>query len=151
ALALPLGVYAAEHRGGRLDRMLQLIGVGAQGVFIPALAVLLILVFAVILGWLPPGGASDSWAMRAGGLSYLLNLAWHLALPLLVLVLVQLGPFALTVRATMVQVFTESYMVTAVAKGLSRSQVIWGHGVRSALLPVLNLAAMELGMILGGA
>lgn len=150
-LALPLGVRAAENPGGRFDRVLQYIGVGAQGVFIPALAVLVLLLFAVLPGWFPAGGASDSWAVRAGGLSYLLNLLWHLALPLLVLVLVQLGPFALTVRASMVQAFTESYMVTAVAQGLSRPRVIWGHGVRSALLPILSLAGMELGMILGGA
>ena len=150
-LALPSGVWAAEHQGGRMDRFLQFIGVGAQGIFVPALAVLLLWVFAVGLGWFPAGGATDSWAVRAGGLSLLLNVLWHLVLPLLVLVLVQFGPFALTVRATMVQVFTEAYMVTAVAQGLPRRRVIWGHGLRSALLPILSLAGMELGMLLGGA
>ncbi|MGB3413801.1 MAG: ABC transporter permease, partial [Microbacteriaceae bacterium] len=151
ALSLVLGVRAAEKRGGLIDWMLQYLGAGGQAMFVPGLAVLLLAIFAVALGWFPVGGASDSWAVRAGGFTLFMNVLWHLAMPLLVLVLVQLGSLALTVRATMVQVFTESYMVTAVAKGLKRSRVVWLHGVRTGLLPVLTVAGMQLGMLLGGA
>ena len=136
ALALPLGVLMAVRRdaaSGRLAAALTLLALALPGFWFGPLLVLL---FAVHLGWLPVAG-------RAGLAS--------LALPALTLALGLAAGLARQLAANLTETLAAEHVRTARAKGLAPAQVLWRHGVRNALLPVTTLFGLQLGALLGGA
>jgi peptide/nickel transport system permease protein len=135
AVAIPLGVFAAVFRDGPIDRLSMFISVIGQAMPNFWFALVLILVFAVELKWLPVAGNASwkNYILPAVALSY------H-ATPALM---------RLT-RSGMLDVFSADYIRTARAKGLSAFQVIVKHALRNAIIPVVALAAVELGFMLGG-
>lgn len=136
ALALPLGVLMAVRRdaaSGRLAAALTLLALALPGFWFGPLLVLL---FAVHLGWLPVAG-------RAGLAS--------LALPALTLALGLAAGLARQLAANLTETLAAEHVRTARAKGLTPAQVLWRHGVRNALLPVTTLFGLQLGTLLGGA
>ncbi|PMR57750.1 ABC transporter permease [Verrucosispora sp. ts21] len=148
AVGIPIGVTAAVNRGKWLDRALQGFGISANALFVPSVAILLLVFFGAQLGWFPIGGAIDP---DTRGLGAYLSLAHHLVLPVLSLVLVQLGPYALTLRTNMIEVLGEDYIRAAQARGLSARRRVWKHGLRNAILPALTLMGLQLGTLVGGA
>lgn len=142
-LGIIIGVYAAVNRRGWQDRLLNIAGISGQALFVPSLAVPLLLLFSLTLGWLPIGGSG----VQGGPVSVLA----HLALPLLTLVLIQLGPYALTVRTNLTQVLGTEFMRSSAARGLGKGSLIWRHALPNALLPSLSLMGVQLGTLLGGA
>ena len=116
--------------------------------FVPSVAVFLLVVFALGTGWFPVGGAVDSFA---SGSEIVPSILLHLALPLLTLIFIQMGPYALTVRTNMLQVLGSDYIRSAKARGLSRQTVIWNHGLRNAMIPAVTLMGLQLGTLVGGA
>jgi len=100
---------------------------------------------------LPASGTSAAGATFTSPLEGLADLVRHLILPTITLALVDIGQFVLITRSSLVDVLTEDYILTAKAKGLSRRQVIWRHGLRNALLPVVTTTALYVGLIIGGA
>lgn len=147
-IGIPLGVYAAVKRDGLPDQLLRFFGITGQAMFVPSVAVLLLAVFALNLGWFPIGGAVDSFVE---GSAYYSSVFMHLALPLLSLVFIQIGPYALTVRTNMLQVLSADYVRSARARGLSSRAVVWNHGLRNALIPAVTLMGLQLGTLVGGA
>ncbi|NBE93844.1 ABC transporter permease [Nonomuraea sp. KC401] len=147
-LGIPLGVYAAAHRGRRLDRIVQMFGITGHALFVPSIAILLLVVAGSWLGWFPIGGAIDP---DTRGLAAYLSLFHHLALPLISLVIVQLGPYALTLRTNMLEVLGEDYVKSARGRGLSTRRTLWKHALRNAILPALTLMGLQLGTLVGGA
>ncbi len=81
----------------------------------------------------------------------IIDIGRHLVLPALTLALVNVAEFALITRSSLVDVMSEDYMLTARAKGLLRRTIIWRHGVRNAMLPIVTSTALYLGLVLGGA
>ncbi|MFI6824013.1 ABC transporter permease [Micromonospora sp. NPDC050187] len=148
AVGIPIGVWAAVHRGRWLDRMLQALGIGGHALFVPSVAMLLLVFLGAQLGWFPIGGAIDP---DTRGTAAYLSLLHHLVLPVLSLVLVQLGPYALTLRTNMIEVLGEDYIRAAQARGLSATRRVWKHGLRNAILPALTLMGLQLGTLVGGA
>ncbi|MEW2379515.1 ABC transporter permease [Micromonospora sp. NPDC047812] len=148
AVGIPIGVYAAVHRGRWPDRVLQVLGIGGHALFVPSVAMLLMVYLGARLGWFPIGGAIDP---DTRGVGAYLSLAHHLVLPVLSLVLVQLGPYALTLRTNMLEVLGEDYIRAARARGLSTRRRVWKHGLRNAILPALTLMGLQLGTLVGGA
>ena len=144
AIAIPVGVVAAAHRGDALDTFA--IGVTQLGVAIPNFwfAMILVLVFAVNLGWFSAGGF-PGWdngffeAMKA------------LTLPSIALALPQASILARIVRSSIIDTLDEDFIRTARAKGLSRSQVLWRHAMRNALIPVLTILGLQFSFLLAGA
>ncbi len=136
AVGIPLGVIAALHRGGWIDRAAGAIAV--LGVAMPSfwLGVLLIFVFSVELGWLPSG--------RMGGPA-------HYVLPVITLGSFLIAGFMRLVRSSMLEVMDSEYVKLARIKGLSESVVIWKHCLRNALIPVLTLWGVFLGNLTTGA
>ncbi len=136
ALAFPLGALAAVRKGSRWDQLAM--GFSLLGVSIPNfwMGPLLILVFSLWLGWFPVSG-------REGFAS--------LVLPALTLGTAMAAILARMIRSTLLEVLSEDYIRTARAKGLSETTVIWRHGMRNALLPVITLLGLQLGTLLGGA
>ena len=135
-MAVPLGVLAALRKDSPWDT--GAMGFALLGVSIPNfwLGPLLILVFSLWLGWFPVSGAESpvAWVLPA------LTLGTGLAAIL-----------SRMVRSSLLEVLQEDYMRTARAKGLSPARVIWVHGLRNALLPVITLLGLQLGALLGGA
>lgn len=147
-IGIPLGVLAASRPRALRDRGVQLLGVTGQSLFVPSIGILLLFVFGLKLGWFPIGGAYDT---DAYGLGWYGSILRHLALPCLSLVLVQLGTYVLTLRATLIDSLGEDYCALARANGLPNRKVLWKHALRNALLPTTTIVGLQLGFLVGGA
>jgi peptide/nickel transport system permease protein len=145
ALALALGTAAARRPNSRLDAAINMFCFA--GVSLPTfwLALLLILVFAAGLGWLPASGIATS---GTGGLADRLA---HLVLPVTTLTLASVGAYTRYVRAAMREALTQDHIRTARAKGASETRVILHHALRSALIPVTTILALSFGGLVSGA
>jgi peptide/nickel transport system permease protein len=143
-IALPAGVAAATRPGSLLDGAVNL--TAFAGISVPPfwLAILLIILFAVTLGWFPAGGMGESDAS-------VVEQARHLALPVLALTLSRIGGIIRYVRASMMEALRQDYVRTARAKGLSRRRVLIGHALRNAMIPVVTILALDMGMLFSGA
>ncbi len=143
AIALPLGVAAAARHGRPAD--VAIMGFVQLGVAVPNFwfAMLLILFFAVNLGWVPAGGFAG-W--EEGPISALLSLL----LPAIALALPQAAILARVTRSSVLEVMQEDYVRTARAKGLTRGQALWRHGVRNALIPVVTIMGLQFSFLLAG-
>lgn len=115
------------------------------GISIPPfwMALLLILIFAVVLGWLPAGGMNLDGTL-AGELR-------HMALPVIALTLASIGGYTRYSRASIIEAMRQDYIRTARAKGLSKRQVVVGHALRNAMIPVVTLMALDFGTLISGA
>jgi peptide/nickel transport system permease protein len=114
------------------------------------LGMILLVVFAVVLGWFPVGGMVTAGS-SATGLDRLLDQLYHLFLPALTLTLAYLGEYALITRSSLLDVMGEDYLTVARAKGLRDVVVRNRHAVPNALLPVITLVALNFGFVLSGA
>jgi peptide/nickel transport system permease protein len=114
------------------------------------LGMLLLVTFAVTLGWFPVGGITDAGS-DATGLAKLVDQAHHMLLPALTLTLAYLGEYALVMRASLIETMREDYLTLARAKGLRDVVVRNHHAVPNALLPVVTLIAINFGFVLSGA
>jgi ABC-type dipeptide/oligopeptide/nickel transport system permease component len=135
ATAIPAGLLAAERRGTSTDRA---VGVFTLlGLSVPnfALGPVLILVFSVLLGWLPVSGR--------GGPA-------HLILPAITLGAALAAILTRMVRASVIEELSSDYVRTARAKGLSPSAVLFRHAFRNALIPILTILGLQFGTLLAG-
>jgi peptide/nickel transport system permease protein len=145
AVSLVLGTAAARRPGSRLDAAINLFCFA--GISVPAfwLALVLILVFAAGLGWLPASGVATA------GTSDLVDRLRHLALPLTTLTLVSVGGYTRYIRAAMRDALAQDHIRTARAKGAGEARVIVHHAMRSALGPVTTILALSFGGLVSGA
>jgi len=150
AIALPLGIWAASRPHSHPDYAINLFCFA--GISIPAfwLALLLISLFAVTLGWLPAGGMAELRA-GTGWLAALDQKVRFAILPVLTLTLVQLGTYTRFMRGAMIEVLRQDYVRTARAKGASERRVLLGHALANALAPVLTVLALSFGALFSGA
>ena len=147
-IGIPLGVIAAARKGGLVDKAVQVFGVTGQSLFVPSVGILLLYLFGLQLGWLPIGGA---FSQNVFGFEWYGSVLTHLILPAVSLTLIQLGSYALTMRATVVDALNEDYTVLARANGLPYRRILWKHALRNALLPATTLIGLQLGFLVGGA
>jgi ABC-type dipeptide/oligopeptide/nickel transport system permease component len=162
-VAVPLGVAAAVKRDSWLDRALSAISL--FGVSLPGFwfGILLILLFAVQLGWFPAGGRIPFGAevsrvtgfllidtLIAGRPDAFLRALSHLALPAVTLGLPTAALLARVIRTAMAEVLAADYVLFAEAKGLSRARVLFLHALKNALIPAVTVLAIETGSLLGG-
>jgi peptide/nickel transport system permease protein len=133
---IPSGVYAALHRQSFSDRGVILLAV--LGFTIPSfvMGLLLVLVFSVILGWLPSGG-QDTWV--------------HGILPTLTLSIGGIGILARFSRSAMIEVIGQPYIRTASAKGLAWHDVVWNHALPNAAVPIVTIVGFMVGSLIAGA
>ena len=146
AVGVPLGVYAALRRGS-FGAQLAMTG-SLLGVSLPTflIGILLILVFAVLLGWLPSFGRGETVALGAWSTGLLSADGWlHLILPALTLSIFQLALILRLVRAEMLEVLRTDYIKFARARGLSDRAVHFGHALRNTLLPVITITGFSPG------
>ena len=142
-IAIPLGVFAASRHRKVADT--GIMGFAQLGVAVPNFwfAILLILLFSVKLGWFSAGGFAG-W--DAGWFPAFKSLV----LPAVALALPQAAILARVTRSSVLETVQEDYIRTARAKGLSRSQALWRHAVRNALIPVVTILGLQLSFLLGG-
>lgn len=135
-LGISLGMIAALFHNTIIDSLAMVIAL--IGISMPVYwsSLLLIIVFSVNLKWLPPIGQ--------GGID-------RLIMPAFALGLLSAGSLARMVRSSMLEVISQDYILTARAKGLSNSSVIWRHAMRNALIPIVTLLGLMIGGLLGGA
>lgn len=114
------------------------------------LGMILLVLFAVVLGWFPVGGVATAGS-NATGLAVLLDQLRHMFLPALTLTLAYLGEYTLVTRSSLLDVMGEDYLTVARAKGLRDVVVRNRHAVPNALLPVVTLTAINFGFVLSGA
>jgi peptide/nickel transport system permease protein len=145
-----LGVIAAWNRGRKSDYAATSFTMTTYSMPDFWLGMLLLVFFAVVLGWFPVGGLSDPNTPDEG-IAYVLDVAWHMFLPALTLTLAYLGEYTLIMRSSLLDTMREDYLVLARAKGLRDVVVRNRHAVPNAMLPVITLVAINLGFVLSGA
>ncbi len=144
-LALVLGIVSALRPGGWVDSIVGLFAFAGISVPVFWLALILILLFAVELRWLPASG------MGTVGDYGFWDQTRHLVLPVLTLVLYNTGAFTRYVRAAMIEVLHADFVRTARAKGAGPSRVVLVHALRNALIPVVTIMALSFGTLFSGA
>jgi peptide/nickel transport system permease protein len=142
-IGIPLGVIAAVKQRTRTD--LGITSFISLGLAVPNfwLGILLIIFFAVMLGWMPPGGRGDFSRDPLTALKFI-------ALPAITLALPAAMNLSRLTKASVLEVFYEDYVRTARAKGLSGRLVVVRHVLRNALIPVITAIGLEFGRLLGG-
>ena len=143
-IGIPAGILAAVRHNSPLDRVLTVMAISGSAVPTFFLGILLILIFAVRLRWLPSGGYVPFVEDPAAHLKAML-------LPAFALGFSAAGLLARLVRSSMLDVLREDYVRTAFAKGLPEQLVIVRHALRNALIPALTIVGVSIGALLGGA
>ncbi|GMT47894.1 MAG: peptide ABC transporter permease [bacterium] len=149
-IAIPVGISSATHQYSLYDKITT-VGV-FLGFAMPAfwLGILLMMLFGVYLQWLPISGlkSMNYETLSAGG--KVLDLAKHLALPVFVSALGGIAGISRYMRSSMLEVIRQDYIITARAKGLPESKVIYRHALRNALLPIITLLGLSVPGLIGG-
>lgn len=136
-IAIPLGILAAIKQNTLFDHSSMVVSL--IGISMPAfwLALMLMLLFSLKLGWLPAQGAKDGWK------SYVL--------PSIAIGFMQMAAIARTTRSSMLETIRQDYIRTARSKGITEREVIFHHSFRNALIPTVTIVGVQLGGLLGGA
>lgn len=144
-IAVPLGVLAATRPNTWIDRAA--LSFAVTGSALPSfwLALMLILVFAVALGWFPAGGLTT---IGDGGI---VDRVQHLVLPVATLTLASIGGYTRFMRAAMAEALRQDFVRTARAKGAGERRVVLHHALRNAMIPVVTIVALSFGTLFSGA
>ena len=135
-VGIPLGILAATHQNSVFDyisSICALVGAAMPGFW---LALILLIVFAVELGWFPVSGLT-TWR--------------HWVLPVIAVGVMPIASIMRTTRSSMLEVIRQDYIRTARSKGMGEVQVVFGHALKNALIPVITVIGLQLGLVLGGA
>src|SRR5919108_1025066 len=146
-----IGILSAWRRGGIFDSVLTPVFVVVSAFPYFWLGLLLLLVFALTLGWFPLGFAYDLTDSINLSWSFVGQVVYHGFLPALTIVIISIGAWILTMRNTMITTLAEDYVKMARAKGLSPVRIMFMYAARNAILPNLTGFAMSLGFVISGA
>jgi peptide/nickel transport system permease protein len=145
-----LGSLAARNLNRWQDQIISMLTVLAYATPVFWAGLMLIVVFAIRLGWFPTSGMQEVAAFHEGW-ARLRDIAHHLVLPAVTLTMFYLALYARLMRAAVLEQFSMDYVITARAKGLTERQIARRHVLRNAVLPVLTMAGVQVGALLGGA
>ena len=144
AVGIPLGVFAAIRQGRLSDALIRITSIAGLSVPYFWVGVILILVFSIWLGWLPPSGYVPFTVSPAKNLQLMI-------LPSATIALSMIGLITRQTRAAVLETMREDYVRTARAKGLPEHRVITAHVLRNALIPIVTVISVQLGHMVGGA
>ena len=144
-IAIPAGIYSAVHRYKKRDYAVVTASFFASSIPGFFLALVLVYLFTVVLGWLPSSGMSTP---GTGG--DFLDVLRHLIMPTIVLAVSVAGTNIRYIRSAVLEILEMDYLRTAKAKGIGRFRVINKHALRNALLPIVTVVGMEIPVLLGG-
>ncbi len=147
-LGIPLGVYSALRQYTFWDTTLTTAALIVWGIPVFVLGYFALYIFGLKLDWFPIGGVGPT-------VLGIIPSSWEslktLVLPALTLGLIEVAYISYMQRASMLEVIRSDFIRTARAKGLSERKVIWGHGFKNAVIPVMTIAGIDLGALIGGA
>ena len=144
-IAVPAGIYSAVHQYTKQDYTV--VGLSFLSSSIPGffLAFLLVYIFTVRLGILPSGGMNTLGMDKTAA-----DVGRHMVMPVLVLALSLAGTNIRYIRSAVLEILQKDYMRTAKAKGIGRFRVIYKHGLRNAMVPIITVIGMQIPMLVGG-
>lgn len=148
-IGVPVGVFSSKHQYSKADYAITTTAIFGFSMPVFWFGIMLIVIFSLWLGWLPSSGAvsvSRPW----WGISFLDPIA-HLILPVIVLTYVELATFVRLVRANMLEVMRQDYILAARASGLSERTVTYRYALRNAISPVVTIIGLGFGAALAGA
>jgi peptide/nickel transport system permease protein len=150
-VAIPLGIISALRPNSRLDYTINFFNFA--GISMPSfwLGLVLIIIFAVKLKWLPASGFQTTGTDYETYWDEIVDKAQYLVLPVLSLSIQSIGRFSRFTRSSMLEAMRNDFIRTAKAKGLARNVVIWKHGFRNALIPLITIIALSISGIFSGA
>lgn len=150
-ITIPLGVISAVRKGAWFDNLvtvLSFIGMATPSFW---LGLMLMLLFAVELDWLPAVGMYDVLSGSQGPIARVFDVLRHMILPLTTMTILSLAGITRYQRAAMLEVLDQDYIRTARAKGLPERIVIYKHALRNALIPIVTILGLSLPGLFGGA
>jgi peptide/nickel transport system permease protein len=150
ALGTMLGIMAAWRRGTLFDTVVSVLAIFSSSVPAVVVSLITLFVFGYTLGWFPNGYAADPMLDPAFNWAYASSVLYHGTLPMLTMVIVLTGGFAVTMRNNMINLLGDDYIVMGRAKGLSDSNVMIWYAARNALLPTVSSLAIAVGAVLSG-
>lgn len=137
-ITIPLGIYCAVHKGGKIDNFTQVLTIVGYSIPTYIIALVFIYVLAVLLRWFPVSGMGTPGATYTG-LKFYTDRLYYLCLPLMVMTFGSLGGMTRYVRASMIDALSMDHIKTARAKGVHEKAVIYSHAWRNALLPIIGI------------
>lgn len=149
AVGVPLGIYAGYKRGTAFDQAVNAIAIFGISIFVPWLGFTLLYFFGYKLPIFPVGGAYTIGVEE--GLPKIIDIAQHLVLPVITLMVIFLANYVLYTRGSIIDVMEEDYIKTARSKGMKERRVLWKHASKNAMIPTVTMAGMMLGRMVGGA
>lgn len=150
AVAVPLGVLSAVHKDSLFDKVTAVFVFVGFAVPTFWLALLLMIFFGIHLDWLPISGLRSLNYEYLGTVDRMMDLIKHLVLPVFVSAFGGLAGLSRYMRANMLEVIRQDYIMTARAKGLSERDVIYKHALRNALLPAITILGLSIPGLIGG-
>lgn len=148
-LGVALGAMAGWRSGTKFDAFILTASVAMYSIPTFALGIILLLVFAYVISIFPLGGIVTP-ASGFEGFELVRDVAWHMFLPALSIVVWYVGEYVLLTRSAMIEVMNQEYITTARAKGLKKFRIIKDHALRNALLPVITITGVNLGFAVAG-
>lgn len=145
-ISIPAGIYSAVKQYSKMDYAIvtgSFVGTSIPSFF---LALMMVYVFHVQLGWFP-GGGMKTLGFESDGI----DLLWHLTMPMLVLAISTTGSNIRYIRAAVLEILQKDYLRTAKAKGIGRRRLIYKHALRNALVPIITVIGMQIPSLFGGA
>ena len=150
-IAIPIGVLSARKRYSAIDVTITSTSLIGTSIPIFFLGVAAILIFGYDLHWFPSGGYESTLASQYPFGNLVLDHLWHLVLPTTVYTFAILAPVVLLVRSSMLEILRQDYILAARASGLRDRTVIYKHGLRNALIPIVTYVGLYFGGLLAGA
>jgi peptide/nickel transport system permease protein len=149
-IGILIGIIAAWKRGSKTD--LSLLSMSLFLYSMPSFwfSIIMVMFFCVYLGWFPTSGMRTPGAVFLNNWEYWGNLLRHLFLPATTFAIGLAGEYAILMRSSLLDVFTEDYMLTARAKGVSDRRLLTMHALPNAMLPMITLIAINLGFVIAG-
>ncbi len=148
-IGIALGLKKAQKPGGRLDKSTSFITMIIYGMPSWWLGMMLILFFVYVLKWFPSGGLNSTPTPE--GLAFVLDRIWHMALPVMTLVILGFWSLSFVIRNIVLGVLQEDYIMSARARGVPENKVLFGHVLRTSAPPLVTMALLSLLASLSGA
>lgn len=149
-VGIALGAIAARNLNKWKDNVISTIVVLTYATPVFWAGLMLIVLFSVKLGWFPTSGM-EKIAEFNTGFARVVDIAHHMVLPVVTLTLFYLALYTRLMRASVIEQYTMDYVITARAKGMQEKRIMWRHILKNACLPVLTMAGIQAGALLGGA
>jgi len=148
-LGTMLGAIAGWRTGTRFDSIILTISLAMYSIPTFIMGIILMMIFAFTLGILPIGGMT-AIGVSYTGWAYVGDVAWHMVLPCGAIVVWYIGEYIIVTRSAMQDVLGQDYIISARAKGIKESAILWRHGLRNAILPVVTMTGINLAFAVAG-